>query len=147
MYGFGKDVLKPLKDKPLPDMKQLAVVDKPNQTKGKIMLLCFFDMEQRPSRNCLRQLSERAKELKTKDIVIVAVQSSEVAEKTFDEWIEKSNLPFSVGMIVGDEEKTRFNWGVRSLPWLILTDRQHIVTAEGFSIDELDGKISSISEN
>ena len=31
---------------------------------------------------------------------------------------------------------------VKSLPWLILTDNQHIVQAEGFNLDELDEKFS-----
>jgi hypothetical protein len=30
---------------------------------------------------------------------------------------------------------------VKSLPWLILTDKAHIITAEGFGLDELDEKI------
>jgi hypothetical protein len=49
-------------------------------------------------------------------------------------------------MIEGDEEKTRFNWGVRSLPWLIMTDKKHIVQAEGFGINELDEKITTLRE-
>jgi hypothetical protein len=43
-------------------------------------------------------------------------------------------------MIKGDVEKTRFMWGVKSLPWLIRTDEQHIVVTEGFGIDELGDK-------
>jgi hypothetical protein len=27
------------------------------------------------------------------------------------------------------------------LPWLILTDKAHSVTAEGFTLEELEGKI------
>jgi hypothetical protein len=46
-----------------------------------------------------------------------------------------------VGMIEGEEEKVRFNWGVKSLPWLVLTDKKHIVRTEGFGIDELNVKI------
>lgn len=30
-----------------------------------------------------------------------------------------------------DEQKLRLTWGVRSLPWLIFTDRDHVVAAEG----------------
>jgi len=44
-------------------------------------------------------------------------------------------------MIKSDEEKTRFKWGVKSLPWLILTDEEHIVRAEGFGIQELDERL------
>jgi len=49
-------------------------------------------------------------------------------------------------MIEGDEEKIRFAWGVKALPWLILTDKQHIVQAEGFNINELDEKITALIE-
>ena len=35
---------------------------------------------------------------------------------------------------------------VKSLPWLILTERQHIVTAEGLTIDELDERITKLKE-
>jgi hypothetical protein len=37
--------------------------------------------------------------------------------------------------------KIRAAWGVRSLPWLILTDRKHIVTVEGFGLNELNDEI------
>ncbi|MHC4489383.1 MAG: hypothetical protein ACYS9C_12915 [Planctomycetota bacterium] len=44
-------------------------------------------------------------------------------------------------------EKTRFTWGIQALPWLILTDKQHVVTAEGFTLTELNEKLSSNSKN
>ena len=47
-------------------------------------------------------------------------------------------FPFPAGMVAGDDEKTRFAWGVKSLPWLILTDREHIVSSDGFTLAELD---------
>jgi len=43
-------------------------------------------------------------------------------------------------------KQTRFAWGVKSLPWLILTDKEHIVRAEGFNINELDEKITTLIE-
>jgi len=36
------------------------------------------------------------------------------------------------------------NCGIRALPWLILTDKEQIVQAEGFSMNELDEKIKAI---
>ncbi len=51
---------------------------------------------------------------------------------------------FLLDMAQGDGEKIRFAWGVKSLPWLILTDSQHVVSAEGFGLNELDGKIKEI---
>jgi len=45
-------------------------------------------------------------------------------------------------MVWADEKETIFAWGVKSLPWLILTDRKHIVRAEGFGLSELDEKLN-----
>jgi peroxiredoxin len=144
--GFGEEALNPLKDKALPDMKQFAVELDPNQTKDKMILVCFFDMNQRPSRNCMRQLSAKAQELTAKDVVVVAVQASKVDEDKLNDWVKKNNIPFPVGMVQSDEEKTRFAWGVRSLPWLSLTDTQHVVIAEGFYLDELGDKLNGNSQ-
>ena len=143
--GFGEDELNPLKDKPLPDMKQFAIMHDPNQTKDKMMLICFFDMDQRPSRNCMRQLSTKAQELKTKGVLVVAVHASKVDDNKLRLWLQKYDINFPVGMIKADEEKIRFSWGVRSLPWLILTDIQHVVIAEGFNLAELGDKLNGNS--
>jgi len=97
-------------------LKQFGVLQDPNQAKDKMILVCFFDMNQRPSRNCMSQLSLKAQELKTKGVLVVAVQASKFNSGVLNEWVEKNNIPFSIGMVQSDEEKTRFTWGVRSLP-------------------------------
>jgi len=102
-------------------------------------------MSQRPSRHYVRQLAERADEVRRKGVTIVAIQATKIDEEKLGEWVKENNIPFPAGMIQGDEEKTRFAWGVRSLPWLILADKEHIVTAEGFGMAELDERISSHS--
>lgn len=129
--------------KPLPELKDLKIKLPPVGLTNKRILVCFWDMNQRPSRNCLRQLSTKAQELKAKDIVAIAVQSSKIDENTLKQWVKKNNIPFPAGMIEGDSEKIRFTWGVRSLPWLILTDKQSIVRAEGFTLIELDEKLNA----
>ncbi len=128
----------------LPNFDGIKIDFPAKDSKSKMLLVCFFDMNQRPSRNCLRQLSKRAQELKSKDIVVVAVQTSKLNENTLNEWIKKYQIPFSVGMVQDDEEKTRFSWGVKSLPWLILTDSKHIVHTEGFSLNELNEKLKQM---
>ena len=133
----------PLLDKPLPEFKDIKIDLSAVDTNNKTILVCFFDMNQRPSRNCLLQLSTKAKELKAKNVIVIAVQASKADQNKFNDWIKKNNIPFSVGMIQDDEEKTRFTWGVRSLPWLILTDKKHIVLEEGFNISELNSKVES----
>jgi hypothetical protein len=135
----------PMVGKPLPDIKDIGIAISTADTNDKAFLVCFFDMNQRPSRNCLLQLGRKAKELTAKDIIVVAIQTSKVDDNVLKEWAENNNIPFPVGMIKGDEEKIRFSWGVRSLPWLILTDKKHIVTAEGLSLAELDEKLAGKS--
>jgi ankyrin repeat protein len=108
-----------------------------------MILICFWDMEQRPSRYCMRELTKRAEELKGKGVIVVAVQSSVVNENALNEWVEENNTPFRVGMIHQDVERVRFTWGVKALPRLILTDRKHIVRAEGFDLGGLDKKIET----
>jgi len=112
-----------------------------NQAQGKMLLVCFFDINQRPSRNCITQLSQKVEGLKEKGVVVIAVHASKVEETTLNEWIRKQDIPMPVGMIQGDAEKARFTWGIRSLPWLILTDSGHIVRTAGFQVNDLDKKI------
>ena len=87
------------------------------------------------------QLSKKVQELKEKEVVAIAVQASNIDRNELDEWAKKYHIPFTVGMIRGDTEKVRLEWGVKSLPWLILTDSKHAVYAEGFSLGELENKL------
>lgn len=91
----------------------------------------------------MMQLAKEAEQLKEKRIAVVAIQASKVDENTLNEWVKENNIPFQIGIVQGDEEKTSFVWGVKSLLWLILTDREHVVTAEGFAVNELAKKIQS----
>ncbi len=125
--------------KTLPDLKDISVVFSPSQQRGKAILMCFWDMNQRPSRNCVVQLAGRAEELAQKGVTIVSIHASETDEKTLDTWVTDADIPFPVGTIPADHEQTRFAWGVRSLPWLILTDKSHVIRAEGFRLSDLDG--------
>ncbi len=126
--------------KTLPELKDLGIRLLPTAA-SKQMLLCLFDLNQRPSRNCIMELAKQAERLKEKGINVVGIHASNVDENTFNEWVGKNNISFPVGLIQDDEEKTRFNWGVKSLPWLILTDSKHIVIAEGFQLNDLDNEL------
>ena len=131
--------------KSLPDLKDLNIDSLPDTT-GKMVLVCFFDYQQRPSRNCIVQLNKKTQELKEKGIVAIAIQASKIDRSILDEWVKNQNISFPIGMIQDDAEKTRFTWGVRSLPWLILTDKSHVVSSNGFSLGELYDKIQSAQE-
>jgi hypothetical protein len=119
---------------------------KPEQVQNKRLLLCFFDFQQRPSRNMILQMARQAGSLVQQDIVMAAVQASQIESDKLQAWAKDNNLPFPVGSITGNIETIRTAWGVKALPWLILTDRNHIVTAEGFGLDELGKKLELIRE-
>jgi protocatechuate 3,4-dioxygenase beta subunit len=131
--------------RPLPNLKDVGIDLTAAETDGKMILVCFFDMEQRPSRNCVMQLTGQAGQLEEKGLIVVTVQTSQVDEKTLNEWVRDNNIRLPVGIIKDDEKETRFNWGVESLPWLILTDSKHIVRAAGFRIDDLNEKIGEMT--
>ena len=127
--------------KSLPSLVNVLFNSVPAQAEEKALLICFFDQAQRPSRYTITQLTGRAGELQKRGIIIVAIQASNADEDALHQWMRKNNISFPVGMVHREAEKTRFTWGICSLPWLILTDREHIVVAEGFGLEELDAKI------
>jgi len=134
-------LIKNLVGMPLPSVDRIMTGFDIEDTVGEMVLVCFWDMNQRPSRNFIIRLAKQAEQLKQKGVDVAMVQASKVDERKLNEWVEENNVPFSVGMIQGDEEKTRNVWGVKSLPWLILTDRGHKVIAEGFALQELNDKL------
>ena len=129
--------------KALLDLKGIETDFTPEQHKDKMILACFWDMNQRPSRNCMSQLAGRAEQLKEKGVILVAIQASKVDKNALDQWFRKYDISLPAGIVRADEKETIFAWGVKSLPWLILTDRKHIVRAEGFGLSELDEKLKA----
>jgi protocatechuate 3,4-dioxygenase beta subunit len=132
--------------KALPDLNDVDVALSAADANDKMILVCFWDMNQRPSRHCIRQVAKRAEDLKQKGVTIVTVQASKTEEEALNAWLKKYGIGFPAGMIQGDEEKTRFRWGVRSLPWLILTDKEHVIRAAGFGLGDLDEKVKASGE-
>jgi protocatechuate 3,4-dioxygenase beta subunit len=131
-----------LKGKPLPPLKDLGI-DLPADAEGKMLLVCFWDMGQRPSRYCLTQLAARADPLREKGVRIVAIHAGQVEPGALSQWIEKNKIPFPSGTISGDIDKTKSAWGVSSLPHLILTDKKHTVVAEGIGLEDLDKQVEA----
>jgi protocatechuate 3,4-dioxygenase beta subunit len=128
--------------KALSELEDFGLKFSPEDVNDRVILVCFFDMEQRPSRNCVMQLTKMVEQLKQKGVEVIAVQASKIDENKLNEWIKEQNISFPVGMIQDNVEQTRFNWGVKSLPWLILTNKEHVAIAEGFALSELDEKIN-----
>jgi hypothetical protein len=133
----------PLLGKPLPDLNGVNLTIE--HRGGQATLVYFFDLNQRPSRHYLAQLTKRSEVLKENGVYIIAIQIPKVEKKTISEWVKENNIPFPVRVVQGNEKKIRFTWAIKSLPWLILTDREHIIQAEGFGLDHLDKMLEEMN--
>jgi len=122
----------------LPGFDGIEIDLAPKQTKGKSLLICFFDMNQRPSRHCVRTLSTQVSALAENGVLVAAIHAATGNADSLDAWGKKYDIMFPLGTVAGDVQEIKYTWAVSSLPWLILTDREHIVRAAGFSVGELD---------
>jgi len=129
---------KSLAGRPIPTWTAFDLSIKPEKLKNKPILVCFWDMEQRPSRYLVKQLSRTADTLATQDLQVVLVQITKVGQEKLDQWLAKNEIAFGSSTIKAEIEKLRLEWGIQSLPWLILTDHEHIIVSEGFQLGELD---------
>jgi protocatechuate 3,4-dioxygenase beta subunit len=143
-YSVNETPKRPsLKGKPLPD---LAAVELGGDAApaGKPLLLCLFDIEQRPSRRFVKQLADQHDALQQKGLTVLGVQAAVTTADSFKEWKEGNPVPFPVGHLADTADKTKWASEVESLPWLILTDGDRRVTAEGFPLDELEAKLKGL---
>jgi len=135
--------IRSLAGKPLPAFDKLGLKVKEEVLAGKRILMCFWDMDERPSRRCVRMLGTRRKDLGKKGVLIFAVHARKVDKVPLDKWLARFNVTFDNGMIAEDPRTVRAAWGAKSLPWLILTDAEHVVSKEGFDLTELDALLAS----
>lgn len=129
-------------DKSLPTFEGIAAEFGPERTKGKKVLVCFWDMQQRPSRNLVAELAKRRKELENRGVVVLLAHTSQVDADVLKQWLGSRRIPFTCGSITGDTDTVLFRWGVRAQPWLVLADEKGIVRAEGLALDQLDEKLN-----
>ncbi|MHC4714736.1 MAG: carboxypeptidase regulatory-like domain-containing protein, partial [Planctomycetota bacterium] len=128
-----------LKGKPLPSLAGIAP-DFAAKAEGGGILVCLFDMNQRGGRRTLRDLSAKKDDFTEKGVVVIALDLSGSDAASVNAWAKEQGASFPV-VAAGDPEKTRLEFGVNALPWLILADKGHIVRAEGFGTEDLDAKI------
>jgi protocatechuate 3,4-dioxygenase beta subunit len=134
-----------LEGKSLPDLTTVNLASDAVPA-GKQVLVCLADVEQRPSRRVLRLLAEQHDALRQKGVTVLAVQAAVTSTDSLKEWKDANPVPFAVGRVAEKSDKTKWALEVESFPWLILTDAQGRVTAEGFAFDELDAKLSALAK-
>ena len=121
-------------------LKDLTVLGCDSDNVGKYhnqpMLICFFDMNQRPSRRFITKLNERIDILKRQGIQVVAVQTDSVDQDTLDEWITDQAIAIPI-WTPNNPAELRQRYHLKTLPWLIRMDASHGVLAEGLTLDEI----------
>jgi len=130
---------------PLPDLAPLGLGSDVART-NKPILLCLFDSQQRPSRHLLRQVTGQHEALRQKGLMVLGVQAAVIDSRSFQEWKGSNAFPFPVGHVAEESEQTAWVTGIASLPWLVLTDAQRRIAAEGFAIEEIDAKLKAVEK-
>ncbi len=134
-----------LVNKPLPPLIDSGAALSGVRSGCKPILMCFVDIEQRPSRHCLANLARRAEGLAAKGVVAVAVQTSPVELGTYDGFFQANRIALPIHILDGDFKESKSAWGIKSLPWLILTDQRHVVRAEGFPLTQIESMLQTLS--
>jgi beta-lactamase regulating signal transducer with metallopeptidase domain/protocatechuate 3,4-dioxygenase beta subunit len=131
-----------LTGKALPSIADLGIEAAADSYKDQRILLCFFDAGRRPSRDAVSALAKQANQLKQKSVTVIAVRTDQADTDELKQWLKEQSA-VSIGSMKDSTPRATSSWGVQTLPWLILTDKNHVVQAEGFSIDDLDKTLQS----
>jgi len=138
-YEPDKGILPVIKTLPKFDMFDLKF--EPDETKDKMILLCFFDIKQ-VSQQYVSNLTERASNLTEKDVLVILVDATGSEKKQVDAWAKGHSITVPVGKLFKMLlEEIRQAWGIETLPRLVLTDKNHVIVTEGFALEELEAKI------
>ncbi len=145
--GFAPRSPKSLLGQSLPDLKDLDESLTEVNIEGHPLLLCFWDMQQRPARHSLIQLAQQTELLQQQGVKVIAIQTTSVEADALNAWLQKQQISFKSAMMTGDVDKTKFAWGIKALPWMVLTNQDHQVVAEGFPVRKLRENLAKVENN
>lgn len=127
--------------KAVPDLCELELKIPPDQTKAKKILLCFCDLTQPASQKYVLELNRLSASLAEKGVRVAALHCSKVNPGIADNWVRANRLRLPVGKLPDVVPEILRAWRAEKLPWLVLTDTEHTITAEGFDLNDLDEKL------
>jgi 5-hydroxyisourate hydrolase-like protein (transthyretin family) len=134
-----------LKGGSLPDLTSVNLTAEAAPA-GQPVLLCLFDAGQRPSRHVISRLNEQATALNEKKVCVIGIQAAVITDEGFNAWKDAKPISIPVGRVTEKSAKTKWVTSTSAMPWLILTDANHKVVAEGFPLDELDAQIQKVAK-
>ncbi|MHC4715297.1 MAG: TlpA disulfide reductase family protein, partial [Planctomycetota bacterium] len=121
-----------------PPLSDLVIQPPDISLEDRALLVCFWDMDSRPSRRAVEELTARYRELRGCGVTVLPVHAGGTDASSARAWLAAKRFPPLWAFIRGDRDETLARWGAESLPWLVLVDKEHIVRAAGFGISDLD---------
>ena len=103
----------------------------------------MVDITQRPSQCALAYLNNVQHVLRRRNIGMVFIQVKPIAKEVLQAWKKENGITVPIEILPGDPDTVMEHWGVRSLPWATLTDRNHTIIKDGF----LAGKVLRLTED
>ncbi|MBW7990640.1 MAG: hypothetical protein FVQ84_11585 [Planctomycetes bacterium] len=143
----------------LPDLRILEMGFDYKGFKNKKNLVVFVDYINRSSQIAFNSLKRRQLELRRRNVEIVCIQVTPVDEGDFAEWKKENRISFPVYILPGQPGRDgknnpiiskqapkimntlRREWGLRSLPWTILTDENQKILATGLNIHRISSMV------
>lgn len=139
----------------LPDLRALEMGFDYKAFKNKKNLVVFVDYTKRPSQIAIVLLKKRQLELRRSKLEVVCIQVAPVDEGDLAAWKKENKISFPIYILPGQSEwdgknnplilkqtpkimnTLRQEWGVRSIPWTILTDENQKILATGLNIHRI----------
>jgi protocatechuate 3,4-dioxygenase beta subunit len=127
--------------KKLPDLTRFEAEGLAKPVSGRRTLICFFALSPPPAQECLKRLEAMAPDLHRDGVDLMCVEATARKAEALANWRRKQRISLPMATTEPEPVKVRQQWAVRSVPWLILTDSDGIVTAEGFDLDRLSARL------
>ena len=139
----------------LPDLRVLEMGFDYQGFKNKKTLVVFVDYTNRSSEIAIDLLKKRQLDLRRSKIEVVCIQVVPVDEGDLVAWKKENKISFPIYILPGQSgwdgknnllilkqtpkimNTLRQEWGVRSLPWTILTDENQKILATGLNIPRI----------
>jgi len=133
---------------PLPDLRTLETGFDARRTTNKKVLVVFVDYAQRASQIAISQLQRFGRQLRDQNVAVVCIQVAPVDEDELRQWKRQNKISLPIDVLPGHGVQARIplqqssaimstlrqQWGVRSFPWVILTDEHQRIVATGVDI-------------
>ena len=114
------------------------------QTQGRRVLVCFLDLSTSASRIAIKHIAKQTEELRKENVIVVGVQALPINDKVLALMKWQIDNAFPIKELGNRAEEICFQWGVRELPWLVVSDRAGVVQAEGFSYKDIDREVKRL---